>query len=487
MKWIFILLISFIFSTAVFSESCVSISSNVTRSDIPEEGDFAADEKILATVISSDYKGRAIKLKIQFVDPSPYPSYVQWLVDWWNSVVGEGEEKPADMEILFSLVDNKWKYENIKLSKYMSDNHLPPKVIDYIKQYVIANQSDAKQIITQWIKVLSKALDKKWLKALETQSDAFAKRPKYDRDNAGWGPMAYYEFVPYQDTQKDTLIIGKDTLITADYIIKQLEDEADHFRTLPEDFQSMLHKNYKGTDQRIRYLQLKKIKEIIEDYQKYHTSKIVSDWDNATTKDWILKTNPSGFRDRNAITDHLYMQRREVAQYAPMPTMCWTQNYLPEHEEDIGKKFWKATRCNVFAGDFSEQLLGLKTYPWGTKSWNANGIYNKLGGLPDFIELDWSEVWKYTNAGFPVYIVTPKNGQAGHIAIAFPIDFNKAIEIKEDGENIYNNGLVVQAGGGNGKRTISEVWIKQSDAENDKRFFKTLGKAYLYLGHLNLN
>lgn len=272
-------------------------------------------------------------------------------------------------------------------------------------------------------------------------------------------------------------------MITADYIVKQLEDQADHFQTLPENFQSILHKNYKGADQEKRYLQLKKIKEIIENYRKYHTSKILSDWDNAKKTDWVLATNPTGFRDRNAITDHLYMQRREVAKYELMPTMAWTQNYLPEHKEDIGKSFWKATRCNVFVGDFSKEVLGLPTYPWGTTQYNANGIYEHLGEISEFIELNWGDVSKYTNAGFPVYIATPTDGTAGHIAISFP----GTIVVIDKGddkptETFHGSAAeVVQAGASIGKIKVNEAWssIKLKD------IFFTKAKAYLFLGHLS--
>ncbi len=478
MKWIFILLISFIFSTAVFSESCVSISSNVTRSDIPKVSEFATEEKTLNKVITDYYGGKGLKVKVQFVDPKPYPSYIQWLVDWWNSVVGEGEEKPADAEILFTLSEeDKWKYQDIKLSKGLAENHLLPKVMAYIKQYIIANETDVNKIIKKWIDILSKALDKKWLKALETQSDAFAKRDKYDRDNNGWDwPMAYYEFVPYQDTQKDTLIIGKDTLITADYIIKQLEDKVDRYRTIPEDFQDILHNNYQGPKQIERYSRLKQIKNILENYGKYNSILEVSNWAVKDPKYWNLAPSPSGngYKDKNSITDHLYMQRREVGVYKPMPRMCWRQNYGP----------WKATRCNVFVSDFTKATIAISTaYPWGTTELTADGIYNEVAKLPTFIELEWNEVWKYTNAGFPVYIVTPKLEElpAGHIAIAYKIDSDKLDNIEKP-SSARDNGKVVQAG--NVKEKFGILNLSNALSADYFTNENCKAKAYLFLGHI---
>lgn len=476
MKYIYSILLILLFYIKGLSATNIFIERNVTRSDIPEESNFATERGKLAAVISKDHGNKNFTFKVSFIDPSPYPWYSQWLVDIWNRVVGEGEEKPADAEILFTLSEeDKWKYEDIKLSKDLAENHLLPKVMGYIKQYVIANETDVNTIIKKWINVLSQALDKKWLKALETQSDAFAKRPIYYRENAGWGPMAYYEFIPYQDTQKDTLIIGKDTLITADYIIKQLEDKADRFQIIPKDFQSILHPNFKGSNNDGRYTYLKQVKNTLESYGKYNSILEVSKWAIKDSKNWELSLSPlgTGYKDKDLITDHLYMERRSVKKGEKMPTMAWRQNYGP----------WQATRCNVFAGDFSEEILILPTYPWGTKNCNADSIYKKLPTLPTFIELDWNEVWKYTNAGFPVYIVTPKLDKlpAGHIAIAFKIDSDKLDDIEKP-STARDIGKVVQAGNDEEKFGILNLSNALSEKYFDVKDCKA--KAYLFLGHI---
>jgi len=117
-------------------------------------------------------------------------------------------------------------------------------------------------------------------------------------------------------------------------------------------------------------------------------------------------------------------------------------------------------------------------------NWYALQTRTSGGGLPDFIELDWSEVSKYTNAGFPVYIVTPQpeGGPAGHIAISYPgttVDISK--NDKEARGKFYGSiAEVVQAGPLIGKMLVNQAWGK-----NSKDIFINKAKVYLFLGHLN--
>jgi hypothetical protein len=79
--------------------------------------------------------------------------------------------------------------------------------------------------------------------------------------------------------------------------------------------------------------------------------------------------------------------------------------------------------------------------------------------------------------GYPVFITTPKpqGGDAGHIAIAYPIETSAASTI-EGLSDALTIGKVVQAGDSNGLKVLNGGF-KSSDLENG-------GTAYVYLGYL---
>jgi hypothetical protein len=152
--------------------------------------------------------------------------------------------------------------------------------------------------------------------------------------------------------------------------------------------------------------------------------------------------------------------------------MAWKQNYGD----------WKATRCNLFVGDFASKTLNLPTYPWGTSDWNANVIYDQLPTKEDFVKLTWQEAWFYASIGYPVFITTPKpeKGPAAHIGFAYPLSLTLALEITKLTEASAINelvkggkGITVQSGSSIGKMQLKDGFSSIAGA-----------KIYVYLGHL---
>lgn len=377
---------------------------------------------------------------------------------------------------LVDKVTEKVFFQGLDISNNLREK-FPPKVVVHLANNLIndavVNGKPLDEGITKMLTALERILNSTWKTDLESYSLGYSDRKIYHRDFAGF-KMNYYEFVPFQDTNFDTLLIEATTLLTHDYIIKKHDNNSTYI-TLPTDFRDKLHNDWSGSGQTYRYKRLKVIKEMIEDFKKYNANERVSNWKMLAGTGWKFDENGTGYTVRNDTTDHLYMEIHSVDKGEWMPNMAWTQNYFGWSESGI-KEFWKATRCNVFAGDFSQEYLKLGSTPWGTTGWNADMIYKNLPGKDGFIPLDWSEIWTYTNSGFPVFITTPSSGQAGHIAIAYPISQEDATNIHKV-ENVYTKGKVVQAGATNGVMAIEMAW-------KNKEFFKNNAKAYVYLGYL---
>lgn len=366
-------------------------------------------------------------------------------------------------------VSQKIFFSGLDLAANLKDK-FPPKVIVYLASKLLneslLNGNSIDKSVANMLGALDKALNTTWRSALENYSSAYSDRYIYKRDYAGFS-MNYYEFIPFQDTKYDTLEIEKTKLVTNDFIVKKDENE---YHILPDDFRSKLHRDWSGSGQLYRYKRLRVIKEMIEGFKKYNAINIVSNWKVMPGTGWEFDVMGLDYKDKNDTTDHLYMELHSLKKGDWMPHMAWTQNYFGWSDNGI-RLFWKATRCNIFVGDFSKEYLKLSTTPWGSTGWNADKIHKSLPNMDDFILLEWNEVWEYTNLGFPVFITTPSTGQAGHIAIAYPTTIKIA-----DIQSAYSNGKIVQAGSTNGVKNINEVWSEMA--------LKNQATSYVYVGHL---
>lgn len=346
----------------------------------------------------------------------------------------------------------------------------PPKVIVYLANKLlnesVLNNKSISHAMTKMLLGLEKILESTWKMDLENYSSEYANRNIYKREYAGFD-LNYYEFIPHQDSDYDTLEISNKILLTHDYIIKK-DDEKEDYIVLPDDFRNDLHIDWSGSNQVQRYNRLKVIKGILEDFKKYNKKSKVSNWEILGGTGWVLDENGTSYTIKNDTTDHLFMDLNPLSAGEWMPSMAWTQNY---YGSDLNS-FWKPTRCNMFVRDFSKEYLELSTAPWGNSYWTADKIHDNLPSKDGFLKLEWKEVWEYTNAGLPVFITSPTAGVAGHIAIAYPVNDYSAIT----NNNVDDKGMIVQAGSDNGVKLISNTWSKSS--------LDTKVTSYLYLGHL---
>jgi hypothetical protein len=320
-----------------------------------------------------------------------------------------------------------------------------------------------------------KALDNSWLNELKNNAVAFSERKLYDRDYAGFD-MNYYELFPIDEaefvnptTLHDTTVLEvytKSNLKTEKFLLKRdasVTTVKDEYLKKPDFDQSISWQKY-------RYDNLKDVTNRLGEVSYHHKNMSVSSWPLASQKRWSLsKETPNDFHSvLDSACKYILILQPTLKKCTLMPAMAWKQNY--------GN--WKATRCNIFAGDFSQEALNLNTYPWGTKNWNAQSIHENLSSKIEFVAATWDKAWEYVNLGYPVFITIAKleGGDAGHIAIGFPIDPTIENEIGNL-DDALENGQIVQAGSSAGMKSLVNGFGSAP--------LKATGKVYVYLGYLN--
>lgn len=399
----------------------------------------------------------------------------------WNKLYYATYKEITDekLTLLYFKTDkNLIIFKGIWISKSL-EAKVPMVVIKYIGKYItdikLKETHSIEDAINATKQAISKALDRTWLDNLKSNSVSFSDRPLYKRENAGFD-MNYYEFFPLEKNNltnptdlHDTTVykVYTDSVLNFQKVIleksKILSEVKDNLLKKP-DFDKTIK------EQAYRYDNLKAVITKLASLSYHHESLKVSDWPLASSTKWILHDNaPNGFHADVDSTCKYLMAQSTIKKEQPMPAMAWRQNY--------GE--WKATRCNMFAGDFSQQTLLLNTYPWGTKYWRAHEIYENLLSNKDFVPLTWDKVWEYANMGYPVFITIPKIGPAGHIAIAYPIDQNIEQDIIGVDEAL-DKGMVVQAGNKNGLMSLKEGFSLTADQLQSK------ASIYVYLGYLKL-
>ena len=357
---------------------------------------------------------------------------------------------------------------------------LPNKVLKFIANRIVnpklseSNSLDAAKDVLRV--AVEKAMDQAWINALRNEGESFSKLPEYNRDNAGFD-MNYYEFFPIEknditnpttidDTDlkksffEDSVLSFERTLLAMNGNINKVEDS----NLKKPDFDRNI------TWQKYRYDNLMDVMSKLGSVGYHHNNLKVSDWPLANPKNWDLPTTtPADFHsDVDSVCKYLMILQPTLKKSELMPAMAWKQNY--------GR--WKATRCNLFVGDFAMKALKLSTYPWGTRDWNANILYDALPMDGNFIPLDWNEAWLYATLGYPVFITTPKVGPAAHIGFAFPVDIKTAIDATKLGTDaaavkMKKEGMVVQAGSSTGKMIFNKGFTADTGT-----------RLYVYLGHL---
>ncbi len=364
------------------------------------------------------------------------------------------------------------------------EQKVPLKVMSFIGRKILypkVLQAKSIETIKDILKrTIEKALDKNWLNAITNDAQIFVNSEEYNRNYAGFD-MNYYEFFPIEKNDltnptsienkvlinscfKDDKLMSERILLEKSGVVLKFEDS----ELKKPDFDKNI------SWQKFRYDNLLNVVNSLKGLE-YHDEKLkISDWPQQSVKNWgFVNETPTDFHSSvDSTCKYLMILQPTLKKRELMPTMAWKQNY--------GN--WKATRCNLFVGDFAMQKLKLSTYPWGTTGWNANVIYDQLPKNEDFVLLDWNEAWFYASIGYPVFITTPKpaNGPAAHIGFAYPISLDVATQLlkssKEDAKSeLVDNkiGMTVQTGAKIGKMPVAEGFGNLVGA-----------RIYVYLGYL---
>jgi hypothetical protein len=159
-----------------------------------------------------------------------------------------------------------------------------------------------------------------------------------------------------------------------------------------------------------------------------------------------------------------------------------------------GVKFWRQSRysknqppwCNVFASDLSNYIYGKVNgnypVPYGSGNYNAEKIYNHFNSDKNYEEIKNSEskIWKFINAGYPVYFITKT-----HIETGFPDKSkNKGNKkyfhssLKYNYNNPSSNFCTIGAGTYVGYKTYKEYYFLDSDDTKKVLYLEYLKKNY---------
>ena len=380
--------------------------------------------------------------------------------------------------LYFKAPDGKNVYKGLEVSK-----SLEVKLPSVVVRYIGLNIADVKMRETRSVEqvkeairlAVMRALDQTWLNALKNDSENFSDRNLYKREYAGFD-MNYYEFFPIDkhDLSNPTEISDSIVLnVYTDSILSSYKVLLEKATVLSEVKDNLLKKpDFDKTIswQKYRYDNLKDVIEKLGTISYHHKNLKISDWPLVSGNQWgFATTMPNGFHaDLDSTCKHIMILQKTLKKEELMPVMAWRQNY----------GLWKATRCNMFAGDFTQQTLGLSEYPWGDKGLRASEIHDALPSNKNFIAVSWSKAWEYANLGYPVFITTPKIGPAGHIAICYPVAEAIASEITDASKSL-TLGMVVQAGSSNGLKSVGNGFGLTASAFQDK------ARVYIYLGYLN--
>ncbi len=434
--------VSLFYCSQSFSETKIFIECNVTRSDIPEESNFTTEKEKLAGVITKYHGNKNFTFKVSFIDPSPYPSYIQWLVDWWNSVVGEGEEEPADVEILFILTDqDKWRYEGIKFKpQFFFKDYYLEKIQEYVNEHVFQGANTEKILVTRWLKAITNILDQQYKQRLLTEGANLITVSGYQRGHrlSEWMSASFnYNLEPYS--------IDSTLTKNTSYISNLNEAAGRYLKTINSYFDQF---DYHNPYQTINELETKIWKKIAEreDYKNKIPNHILDD--SKIKEDTLF---------------HLKDRDEQTKQYR----LKFTKTPVGNNEEynflsDLIGFGWRHTSCNFFAFDLQRKVWG--KFLWLPDSAQATSTISAyLPSDPNFKEIPVIEASKYAEYGF--YVICVKSG---HVTTMYPDKIRNP--------EATNYGYVVQAGDKIGNTFfLNKIWSKEE--------FKEV-RAYIYLGYL---
>ena len=421
------------------------------------------------------------------------------------------ERTKNNSEILFLFVKESGKstyeFTDMSVSDLLSNEHLFKEVVAFINEHL---EGTPVNIVKNGTKYLARALTPVWTDTKRQAAENLITYPRYHADminffHGTWlstfldirpisllsnysSHLAKVYLYNNKDTIKPTILLHADTTIFKGNTIS-VSGDGYFFEFIPK----MITVN----KERILLLQIKKntnnehqdyiipLVTALQESKKYSTSKKVSEWEWNKSSNGIFSLNSTvGLIDIKADDKFELIKVDMNATYSEGAKIPVIHPWYPR------------TFCNVYASDLARWILFPNTFvagndksgsneyaPWGKHDSAAKlheAIINNING--HFKPVTFDEAWKYTNAGYVVYLTAYNRRyytgetnnpylRSGHIATCY--------ETKEYTE--YSKAQIIQAGGGNNSKviTFSGGWGTTGYGNNHEEI-----KANLYLGYI---
>jgi hypothetical protein len=455
--------------------------------------------------VNENITDKNLKFEIVFFDRN-YVGNLKLKTPHVLSIDGYKEKWKANTKnssaVLFLFVkeDGKAEYEfkGLSVSKQLEDKHLFEKVVEFINEHLNGSH---KTIVTNGSKYLARAITPVWTEAKQNEAQSLIEQNRYKADHinyfhGNWRStfldikpislsvylmpnLVKVWFLANNDTLKTTSIYADTTVFKGNNVTIEGEGYSFSFLgvTIPLSEASQERvlifqpKNQGNESQSY----IKPLVEALQESNKYSSSKKVSEWD------WNKSSNGTfSLNSTNGLTDINTNNKFELIKVDMNAT-------YPEGAEIPVIHPWCSGRtyCNVYASDLARNVLfpnmftsGANYAPWGAHQ-SASKLHDILKGNTNgqFKAVTHDEAWKYTNAGYVVYLTAynwryynnttnDPHRYSGHIATCY-----QTIGYRE-----YEKARLIQAGSSTGELAFKEVW---GENMRDNHV-----KANLYLGYI---
>lgn len=393
------------------------------------------------------------------------------------------EELTNNSGLLFLFTKEKgeseYLFNKLVSSDQLEDEHLFPEVMEFINSNL---SGDIKTIIGNGTKYIAKAITPVWTEEKKTEAAELSVQSKYGANKINTElDFSFFDFKPAseKDTKEKKLVNCMDKPKEVDgakwymsnkYIYTSTDNLGitssiqlyDWNVAVDEDISGMivLYDNF-----------LYKLLKYIDETNKHNNLQNASTW--AWTKDdnGLSINDISSFSNRTT-SDRLIMFRNE--------------EYKKKEGEEISilcASYGSTTWCNIFARDLAysilfPDILSKNNAPWGSHA-RASILHDKIQNSNEFKPVTFDEAWKYTNAGYIVYLSSYNSSyyagnlgkiHPGHIATCYPT------EPYEDGS--FLTAKVVQAGSKSDVLNFGSAWGKAYGVNREHV------SANIYLGYI---
>ena len=390
---------------------------------------------------------------------------------------------------------SEYEFKELSVSKQMGDQHLFEKVIAFINEHLSGNQ---KTIITNGSKFLARAITPVWTVEKQNAAEALVKQDRYKANHINYfhnsWKSTFLDIKPIKTIEKNYVkiwfLINEDTLKTtniyADTTVFKgsnisIEGEGYSFSfygiTIPwligtnQEQILILQPKNQGNESQSYIVPLVKA---LQESKKYSFSKKASEWDWDKSSNVTFSLNSTaGLTDIN-VNDKFELIKVDM-----------NATYSEGEEIPVIHPWYPRTFCNVYASDLARDILfpnvftsGSNYAPWGVHQSAArlnDVLIDNTNG--QFKAVTFDEAWKYTNAGYVVYL-TAYNRRYYAKETNDPYRFSGHITTcyQTIGYKSYEDAKLIQAGSSTGELAFKEVWeINMRD---------NYVKANLYLGYI---